>query len=66
MNPKTEVQFAYASGAYQGFIKGLHYRAFSMPGMDCTDHVKFEQFIAAELERLDKDIQHFSQLTNYT
>jgi hypothetical protein len=34
--------------------------------MDCTDHVKFEQFIAAELERLDKDIQHFSQLTNYT
>jgi len=66
MNPKTNVQFAYAAGAYEGFIKGLQYRVFSMPGMDCTDHVKFEQFIATELERLHKDIQHFSQLTNYT
>ena len=66
MYPKTEVQFAYAAGAYKGFIKSLHYRAYSTPGMDCTDHVKFEQYLATELERLDKDIQAFSQLTNYT
>lgn len=66
MNPKTNVQYAYAAGAYEGFIKGLQYRVFSMPGMDCTDASKFEQFIKNELERLNKDIQEFSQLTNYT
>ena len=64
MNKDTN--YAYAAGVYQGFIKSLHYNAYNIPGMEVTDLVKFEKFIKNELERLGKDIQEYSQLTNYT
>ena len=64
MNNNTN--YAYAAGVYQGWIKGLQYNVYNIPGMEVVDQAKFEAYIKSELERLGKSIQEYSQLTNYT
>ncbi len=63
---KNTTNYPYAAGVYQGFIKSLQYNTYNIPGMEVTDQAKFENFIKSELERLGKNIQEYSQLTNYT
>ena len=58
--------YPYAAGVYQGFIMSLQYNTHNIPGVEVIDQVKFETFIKNELERLGKNIQEYSQLTNYT
>ena len=58
--------YPYAAGVYQGFIMSLQYNTHNIPGVEVVDQVKFETFIKNELERLGKNIQEYSQLTNNT
>ena len=58
MNKVTN--YPYASGIYQGFIKSLSYNPY-IPGMEVIDRAKFEAFIESELERMNKNIQEYSQ-----
>ena len=58
MNNNTN--YAYAAGVYQGWIKGLQYYPYNIPGMEVVDQAKFEAFIKSELERLGKNIQDYS------
>jgi hypothetical protein len=64
MNNNTN--YPYAAGVYQGFIKSLQYNTHNIPGVEVIDPDLFESFIKSELERLGKNIQEYSQLTNYT
>lgn len=64
MNNHTN--YPYAAGVYQGFIKSLQYNTHNIPGVEVVDQAKFESFIKSELERLGKNIQVHSQLTNLT
>jgi hypothetical protein len=54
------INYPYASGVYQGFIKSLSYNPY-IPGMETIDRAKFEAFIESELERMNKNIQEYSQ-----
>ena len=64
MNNHTN--YPYAAGVYQGFIKSLQYNTHNIPGVEVIDPDLFETYIKNELERLGKNIQDYSQLTNYT
>jgi hypothetical protein len=64
MNNHTN--YPYAAGVYQGFIKSLQYNTHNIPGVEVIDPDLFETYIKNELERLGKNIQEYSQLTNYT
>jgi hypothetical protein len=64
MNNNTN--YPYAAGVYQGFIKSLQYNTHNIPGVEVIDPDLFETYIKNELERLGKNIQEYSQLTNYT
>ena len=64
MNNHTN--YPYAAGVYQGFIKSLQYNTHNIPGVKVIDPDLFETYIKNELERLGKNIQEYSQLTNYT
>jgi hypothetical protein len=64
MNNHTD--YPYAAGVYQGFIKSLQYNTHNIPGVEVIDPDLFETYIKNELERLGKNIQEYSQLTNYT
>jgi hypothetical protein len=57
------MNYPYAAGVYQGFIKSLQCNIYNIPGIEVTDQVKFENFIKSELERLGKDIQDYSDYT---
>ncbi len=62
MNNTTNysVNYAYKSGAMEGVLKALTYR-FSLPGVEITDPQAFEQFIADEITRVNKDTMEFSK-----
>lgn len=64
MNNHTN--YPYAAGVYQGFIKSLQHNTHNIPGVEVIDPDLFETYIKNELERLGKNIQEYSQLTNYT
>ena len=62
MNNTTNysVNYAYKSGAMEGVLKSMTYR-YSIPGVEITDPQAFEQFIADEITRVNKDAIEFSK-----
>ena len=62
MNNTTNysVNYAYKSGAMEGVLKSMTYRHF-IPGIEFTDRKAFEQFIADEITRVNKDAIEFSK-----
>jgi hypothetical protein len=62
MNNTTNysVNYAYKSGAMEGVLKAMTYR-WSIPGVQITDSKAFEQFIADEIARVNKDAMEFSK-----
>ena len=62
MNNTTNysVNYAYKSGAMEGVLKSWTYR-YSIPGVEITDREAFEQFIADEITRVNKDAIEFSK-----
>lgn len=62
MNNTTNysVNYAYKSGAMEGVLKAMTYR-WSIPGVQITDREAFEQFIADEITRVNKDAIEFSK-----
>ena len=59
------MNYPYAAGVYQGFIKSLQYNTHNIPGVEVIDPALFETFIKNELERLGKNIQEYSQSERY-
>ena len=56
-----EKNYPYASGIYQGWIRGLTYACGSnIPGIQVTDPQKFRAYLATELKRMDEQITEFS------
>jgi len=62
MNNTTNysVNYAFKSGAMEGLLKAMTYR-WSIPGVEITDRKAFEQFIADEITRVNKDAIEFSK-----
>ena len=62
MNNTTNhsVNYAYKSGAMEGLLKTMTNR-YSIPGVEITDRKAFEQFIADEITRVNKDAIEFSK-----
>ena len=54
------INYAYKSGAMEGVLKAMTYR-WSIPGVQITDTKVFEQFIADEIARVNKDAMEFSK-----
>ena len=56
----TNINYAYKSGAMVGVLKAMTYR-WSIPGVEITDPKAFEQFLADEITRVNKDALEFSK-----
>ena len=56
----TNINYAYKSGAMEGVLIAMSYR-YSIPGVEITDPKAFEQFIADEITRVNKDAIEFSK-----
>jgi len=56
----NNINYAYKSGAMEGVLKAMTYR-WSIPGVEITDREAFEQFIADEITRVNKDAMEFSK-----
>lgn len=54
------INYAYKSGAMEGVLKAMTFR-WSIPGVEITDTQAFEQFIADEIARVNKDTMEFSK-----
>ena len=54
------INYAYKSGAMEGVLKAMTYR-WSIPGVQITDSKAFEQFIADQIARVNKDAMEFSK-----